>query len=99
MHDLEILTVDQVADVVQLSSKTVLRAIAAGHLEASRLGQGRAGWRVKKGAVGRWMELRSNASACAQARIVSALPAPMPAPDATRRRPGRLTISADMGRL
>ena len=36
MDDREILTVDQVADVVQLSSKTVLRAIAAGHLEASQ---------------------------------------------------------------
>ena len=98
MDDREILTVDQVADVVQLSSKTVLRAIAAGHLEASRLGQGRAGWRVKKGAVDQWMELRSNASACAQARMVSALPIPASSPDVARR-PGRLTISADMGRV
>lgn len=55
MDNREILTVGQVADVVQLSSKTVLRAIAAGHLEASRLGQGRAGWRLKRDAVDRWM--------------------------------------------
>jgi excisionase family DNA binding protein len=31
------LTVDEVADVVRVSSRTVMRAIAAGHLEASRL--------------------------------------------------------------
>ena len=60
MTELNILTVGQVAERVQLSAKTVMRAIAAGHLEASQLAQGRGGWRIEEQAIGRWLECRSN---------------------------------------
>lgn len=56
----QVLTVQQVARRVQLSSKTVMRAIRAGDLEASQLTQGRGGWRVRDDAVARWLEARSN---------------------------------------
>src|SRR3954470_4710209 len=58
--DRRILTVDQVAELVQLSTKTVMRAICAGELEASQLTQTRGGWRVQHAAIERWMEVRSN---------------------------------------
>jgi excisionase family DNA binding protein len=57
------LTVDEVADLVRLRAKTVMRAIAAGQLEASQLTQGRGGWRIRPEAIDAWLESRSNRSA------------------------------------
>lgn len=45
---------------MRVSAKTVLRAIAVGHLEAGRLRQGRGGWRIRPEAVDAWLEMRSN---------------------------------------
>jgi excisionase family DNA binding protein len=59
-NDLRILTVEQVAERVQLSAKTVMRAIQAGELEASQLTQSRGGWRVREQAIAAWLEARSN---------------------------------------
>jgi excisionase family DNA binding protein len=62
VNDLQVLTVEQVAQRVQLSAKTVMRAIRAGDLEASQLTQGRGGWRVREDAIAGWLEARSNRS-------------------------------------
>jgi hypothetical protein len=56
---MQILTVEQVAERVQLSAKTV-RAIRAADLEASRLTQGRGGWRLRDDAIADWLGVRSN---------------------------------------
>jgi excisionase family DNA binding protein len=81
---LEILTVAQVAQRVQLSPQTVMRAIRAGDLEASQLTQGRGGWRVHPTAIGRWMQLRSN-----QNRQTVAAVRPLTAPTARLGTPRR----------
>jgi excisionase family DNA binding protein len=54
-----VLTVSQVAELVQVSERTVARAIQAGQLVASQLHQGRGGWRIYESAVANWMSLRS----------------------------------------
>jgi hypothetical protein len=56
---MQILTVEQVAEREQLSAKTV-RAIRAADLEASRLTQGRGGWRLRDDAIADWLGVRSN---------------------------------------
>lgn len=99
-----ILTVDQVADLVQLSPRTVMRAIAAGHLDASQLAQGRGGWRVYEDAVGRWMDARSNQRPEPRAPAdVATPPAPAAGPVVRPRRPrrndgGKLEVTPEMGR-
>jgi excisionase family DNA binding protein len=45
---------------MRVSPKTVMRAIAAGHLEASQVTQGRGGWRIRPKAIDAWLESRSN---------------------------------------
>src|SRR4051794_27917985 len=60
MEYLQVLTVEQVAQRVQLSVSTVMRAIASGDLEASQLTPSRGGWRVQESAIASWMETRSN---------------------------------------
>ena len=55
-----ILTLDEVAELVQLSTRTIYRAILAGDLEASQLTQRRGGWRVYESALDEWMLKRSN---------------------------------------
>jgi excisionase family DNA binding protein len=55
-----VFTVEQVAERVQLSAKTVMRAIRAGDLEASQLTQSRGGWRIREDAIQGWLETRSN---------------------------------------
>src|ERR1700759_4658279 len=60
MTDLRVLTIKQVAELVQLSPKTVMRAVEAGDLEASRLTQTRGGWRIREAAIVACLERRSN---------------------------------------
>src|SRR4051794_21629548 len=50
-----ILTLEDVAELVQLSTRTVRRAILAGELEASQLTPRRGGWRIREAAVGDWL--------------------------------------------
>lgn len=90
------LTVDEVAELMRVSSKTVMRAIAAGHLEASQLTQGRGGWRIRLSAVDAWLELRSNRTRLMRSpadveRIEPQLPAP--------RRPSKRSPSGRGGTL
>jgi excisionase family DNA binding protein len=54
------MTVDEVAGLMRVSPKTVMRAISAGQLEASRITQGRGGWRIRPEAVDAWLDARSN---------------------------------------
>jgi excisionase family DNA binding protein len=96
MAELRIFTIGQVADLVQLSTRTVERAIASGDLEASRLTRSRGGWRIEEAAIYRWLERRSNRSLA-----VGILAGDRPS-DLARlqpRRPARtLRVSPDMGR-
>jgi excisionase family DNA binding protein len=62
VSELQVLTVEQVAERVQLSPQTVMRAIRAGDLEASQLTQGRGGWRIREDAIVGWLQARSNRS-------------------------------------
>lgn len=90
------LTVDEVAEFMRVSSRTVMRAIAAGDLEASQVTQGRGGWRVRPEAIDAWLTIRSN----------RALPV-RPLADVTRvepqtptaRRPGRGPRAGGSGTL
>jgi excisionase family DNA binding protein len=88
----EILTVDQVADLVQLSPRTVMRAIHTGDLEASQLTQGRGGWRVREDAIDDWLAARSNRSRPNQLVAVTSVD-----PVSPRPRPGRSTTTAQVG--
>jgi len=56
---MEYMTVEQVAERLQVSPWTVRRWLRDGELEGSNLGD-RAGWRVPGGAVERFLEARSN---------------------------------------
>jgi excisionase family DNA binding protein len=97
-----ILTLDEVAERVHLSTRTVYRAILAGDLEASQLTQRRGGWRVYESALDAWMVKRSNRTRpprpLADVRPVE--------PDSRSVRPaiggmpvgGRLSVGPHMGR-
>jgi len=61
-----------VAAIVELSEKTVLRAIAAGDLEASRLTRKRGGWRITHTAIDRWMKKRSTSRPRRRRRAIEA---------------------------
>ena len=56
---MEYLTVEQVAEQLQVSAWTVRRWLREGELEGSNLGD-RAGWRIPSGAIERFLEARSN---------------------------------------
>lgn len=49
----------QVADHCHCSTKTVMRAVHAGELEASQLGQ-RGTWVIREHAIDEWLDRRSN---------------------------------------
>lgn len=54
------MTPGEVAEMVRVSCKTVMRAIQSGELEASQLARKRGGWRIMPAAVEEWMQARSN---------------------------------------
>jgi excisionase family DNA binding protein len=56
---MEYLTVEQVAERLQVSAWTVRRWLRDGDLEGSHLSD-RAGWRVPEGAIERFLQARSN---------------------------------------
>jgi excisionase family DNA binding protein len=98
-----ILTLEDVAGLVQLSTRTVRRAILSGDLEASQLTPRRGGWRIREAAVDDWLARRSNR--IHPPREPAVLPAPIqpaPVPARTRGREpagdGRLTVTPNMGR-
>lgn len=103
------LTIEQVADICQCSTKTIMRAIDRGELRAYQV-QRRGGWRVEPGALTDWKTLRSNqprqvAPAPGDAAPIRP-PAASPRPTAPRRRGGSrqpptngtLSVSPNMGR-
>lgn len=49
----EVITVKQLADFLQVSELTVLRAIKAGNLDAFKVGRD---WRIEKEAVMNWVK-------------------------------------------
>lgn len=90
------LTVDEVAEFVRVSSRTVMRAIASGQLEASQVTQGRGGWRIRPQAIDTWLDSRSNRTLPGRTlaevrRVETQAPAP--------RRPGRVPRSGGSGTL
>lgn len=76
------LTPQEVADLVRCSRRTVMRAIARGDLEASRLGD-RGCWRIWPDAIDRWRQSRQPVT---------------PAPARLPERRGRLRVTDQMGR-
>jgi excisionase family DNA binding protein len=82
------LTPDDLAARVGLSVRSVMRAIAAGELEASQLTR-RGGWRIRPEAVDEWIQARSNRP---RGRETAA-----PAVRGRGRR-GRLVVTQNMGR-
>src|SRR5690242_9321909 len=87
----KLLTPADVAELCQISTKTVLRAIRAGRLKASRLGEHGA-FRMRAEDVGRWIESGVVADP-RPARPVEVPPLPAPAADF-----GRLVLTPEMGR-
>ena len=80
--------VDEAAELVSLSPRTLLRAIRAGHLVASQLNENRGGWRILESAIWEWMDGRANVKR--SPRPIAALRRidPEPSPRRPRRRPG-----------
>lgn len=94
MSGVQILTVAQVAERVQLSAETVMRAIRAGDLEASQLTRARGGWRVREDAIATWLETRSN-----RTREVPLADVTPPRAGLPRRPAQRSTTPQTSGRL
>src|SRR3954453_6472966 len=93
MSKVQVLTVEQVAERVQLSTSTVMRAIRNGELEASQLTRSRGGWRVRETAIAAWLDARSNRGrpgAIAEVRVVE--------PSELRRPSSRSTMTPAHGR-
>lgn len=92
----QLLTISDVAELVQCSSKTVKRAIDAGHLRAAQLAK-RGTWRIRSEDVDAWIELRSTRTPTPPhepARIQIGRPR-RGSRGATH---GRLAVGDDMGR-
>jgi excisionase family DNA binding protein len=88
----QLLKPGEVAERCRCSSKTVMRAIMAGELEASQLGR-RGTWVVRVSAIDEWLERRSNRvrppRPLPDVRRVNAEARPAPAGAPPRRsRPG-----------
>jgi excisionase family DNA binding protein len=90
-----LLTIDQVADLCQVSTKTVYRAIRSGALKACRLGKGGA-YRVKPEEMESWIEACSGAAAAPPSEPSSAAAVPPQRTRGDRRSGGR---TSDKGRL
>jgi excisionase family DNA binding protein len=101
--DLDLLTIQQVAERCHVSTKTVRRAIDRGELRASQLAK-RGAWVVLLHDFEVWLDLRANRPRAATeepARQPAAIPlpgAPRPARRSGRSDRGRLVITREMGR-
>jgi excisionase family DNA binding protein len=93
-NDPFLLTPSQLAEHVQVSTKTVLRAIARGELRAVQIGQRRA-WRICPDDVDAWLETRANRSRSESALKVRPVSVRDALPRRARRlgRPGRLELA------
>ena len=96
----QLLTIDQVASLCQVSTKTVYRAIRRGALSASRLGQGGA-YRVRPEAMANWIDACAAPVTAHQAEPPAATPQRTPALVPRTINPaadGTLTVQPEMGR-
>lgn len=95
----DLLKPEQVAQRVQVSRRTVIRAINSGELEASQLAE-RGCWRIKPEAVDAWVELRSNRHRAPRPMpdVVPVSAAAAAAQRARRQGAGTLRVTPDMGR-
>ena len=85
----KLLTPADVAELCQLSTKTVLRAIRAGRLRASRLGE-HAAFRVRPEDVDAWIEASILEPVRKEPPPLHVVPRPSDV--------GRLVVTPDMGR-
>lgn len=99
-----LLTIDQVAERCQVSTKTVKRAIDAGDLRASQLAE-RGCWRIYEADVDEWIEARANRPREPRGLATATKPIHPERVAAPRRRashgddlPGRLELTPSMGR-
>lgn len=94
----QLLTPRDVADRCQLSTKTVLRAIHAGRLRASRLGD-QAAFRIRPADVEAWVDASVvDPQSAVVRRLPPAPPAPSPDARSSIAGDGRLVVEPDMGR-
>lgn len=85
----DVLTLEQAADGLGVSAKTVRRWIAAGELRASHLARGR--WAIRREDLDAFLDARATGGTTQPApRPVHAAPAPLPARPSRRQQPGRL---------
>jgi excisionase family DNA binding protein len=107
---MELLTVQEAADRLKVSKRTVERAITAGNLRASQIAT-RGTWRIDIADLERWVQSRTQGPVAApppKGKPKGTLSAPprgsqlLPAPPMSRRRrragSGRLSVTPDMGR-
>ena len=92
----QLLTPGEVAELCRLSTKTVLRAIHAGRLRASRLGE-RAAFRVRLADVEAWIEAFVVPPPAPALKSPSHA-APLRTPTVTDIETGRLVLTPEMGR-
>jgi excisionase family DNA binding protein len=84
-----LLTIDQVAELCQVSAKTVYRAVSNGKLRASRLGRGSA-YRIRLEDVDAWLDACALTNRAHLAQRADQVARPRPA--------GSLTVPTDMDR-
>src|SRR5689334_8352919 len=77
---LELLTIEQVAEMLQVSTRTVRRAIDARGLRAVQVA-GRGTWRVRRQDLDAWLDVRDSGAATPNEGV-----APAPAPSAPARK-------------
>lgn len=100
-----LLTIDQAAELLQVSAKTVRRAIERGELAAVHVGEPDAKvktWRIRAGDLEAWVERRTTRQRRDSGRseqIAPVIAAARTSARTRRRRPaGVLTVEAGMGR-
>lgn len=94
----DLLTIEQVAERLQVSKRTVRRAIDERGLRAVQVA-GRGTWRVRVCDLDEWLEQRASVSACVSSRAARAAAAAIaPSPRPRRSSSDRLTVTAEMGK-
>jgi excisionase family DNA binding protein len=94
----DLLTIDQVAERLQVHPRTVSRAIRSGDLRAIQVAAGST-WRITPGDLDEWLASRANRPSGPVARAAVPLRAAVARPRPRSRRPtGVLSVTDEMGR-
>lgn len=95
----QLLTLEEVAALLQVHPRTVRRAISAGRLRACQVAE-RGTWRVRPADLDAWLEERATPRAPAASALAPVVPVAgrARAPRARRGRSGVLAVTGDMGR-